>query len=180
MGLFQTIHLEARKRELQFLVIGGLAVNFHGYSRDTADLDLLIHWDAREHWLSLFLELSYTVFQDMGAFIQLAPPTQGEWPVDLMMVREPTFRPIFDHGKEVEMYGAQLLIPALEHLLALKLHALKHSHAGRFLKDFLDVENLVRVNKVDLRSDAVRHLFLKYGTIELYEKISRACDTGKF
>jgi predicted nucleotidyltransferase len=82
---------------------------------------------------------------------------------------------MFEHGREVEMYGARLLIPALEHLIALKLHALKNSHAGRFLKDFLDVENLVRVNNIDLRSETVRGLFLKYGNAELYEKISRAC-----
>ena len=178
MGLFQAIDLEARKRELQFLVIGGLAVNFHGYSRDTADLDLLVHQDGREQWLSLLAGLGYSVLRDENAFIQLSPPTKGAWPVDLMMVREPTFRPIFDHGKEVEMYGARLLIPALEHLLALKLHALKHTHTGRFLKDFLDVENLVKVNKVDWRSNSVRQMFLKYGNMELYEKISHACSTG--
>ncbi len=176
MGLFQAIDSEARKHHLHFLVIGGLAVNFHGYSRDTADLDLLIHHDAREKWLSLLAQLGYAMHRDGNAFIQLSPPTEGAWPVDLMMVREPTFRPIFDHGKKVEMYGAQLLIPTLEHLLALKLHALKHGDAGRFLKDFLDVENLVKVNKVDWRSDAVRQMFLKYGNLELYEKISRACS----
>jgi len=170
MGLFQTINSEAHNRHLQFLVIGGLAVNFHGYSRDTADLDLLIRQDAREQWLSLFAELGYTVYRDKNAFVQLSPPTEGAWPVDLMMVREPTFRPIFDHGKEVEMYGARVQIPTLEHLLALKLHALKHTNAGRFLKDFLDVENLVKVNKVDLRSNGVRQMFLKYGTMEIYEK----------
>ena len=91
------------------------------------------------------------------------------------MVREPTFRPMFENGKAVEMFGVRLLIPCLEHLLALKLHALKHSHLGRYLKDFLDVENLVRVNKVDLRSDKIRQLFVKYGTMELYEKVSQAC-----
>ena len=178
MGLFEAIDLEARKRELQFLVIGGLAVNFHGYSRDTADLDLLIHHDAREQWFSLFAELGYSVYRDEDAFIQLSPPKEGAWPVDLMRVREPTFRPMFDHGKEVEMYGVRVLIPTLEHLLALKLHALKHAHAGRFLKDFLDVENLVKVNKVDWRSNGVRQMFLKYGNVELYEKISRACSTA--
>ena len=177
MGLFQTIESEARKRDLPFLVIGGLAVNFHGYSRDTADLDLLIQHDARERWLSLFGEPGYSVYRDGDAFIQLSPPTEGAWPVDLMMVREPTFRPIFDHGKEVEMYGARLLIPTLEHLFALKLHTLKHTHAGRFLKDFLDVENLVKVNKVDLRSNGLRQMFLKYGNMELYERLSRACST---
>jgi len=41
----------------------------------------------------------------------------------------------------------------------------------------LDVENLAKVNKVDLRSDDVRQMFLKYGNTELYEKISRACST---
>jgi len=43
----------------------------------------------------------------------------------------------------------------------------------------LDVENLVRVNKVDLRSEPVRQLFLKYGNTELYEKVSSACADGK-
>ena len=46
---------------------------------------------------------------------------------------------------------------------------------GLFQKDFLDVENLVKINKVDLRSNSVRQMFLKYGTAEIYEKISRAC-----
>src|SRR5438132_11516706 len=98
MGLFQKIESEARKRDLRFLVIGGLAVNFHGYSRDTADLDLLIHQDAREHWLSLFSDLGYTLFRDKGVFIRLTRPRQGEWPVDLRIVRELTFWPMLDHG----------------------------------------------------------------------------------
>jgi predicted nucleotidyltransferase len=174
MGLFQTINLEARNRKLEFLVIGGLAVNFHGYSRDSAYLDLLIQRDARGPWLALFAGLHYSVDGEKGAFIQLSPPKDVAWPVDLMMVREPTFRAMFQKGREVEMFGARLLIPCLEHLLALKLHALKHSHLGRFLKDFLDVENLVRVNKVNVRSDKIRQLFVKYGTMELYEKVSQA------
>ncbi|HLP77183.1 MAG TPA: nucleotidyl transferase AbiEii/AbiGii toxin family protein [Candidatus Paceibacterota bacterium] len=174
MGLFQTIHLEANKRNLQFLVIGGLAVNLHGYSRDTADLDLLIQSDARARWISLFSELKYSVFRDAGPFVQFSPPKEGEWPVDLMIVREPTFRPMFEQGQKAEMYGATVLIPTLEHLLALKLHALKHTHLGRFLKDFLDVENLLRVNKVDLKSADVRRLFLKYGNEEIYQKVSQS------
>ena len=44
----------------------------------------------------------------------------------------------------------------------------------RFLKDFLDVENLIRINGLDVKSENVRQLFLKYGTVELYEKVSRS------
>jgi len=173
MGLFQQISSEGKKRELQFLVIGGLAVNVHGYTRDTADLDLLIQQEARDVWLRFFLELGYTVYQDKGVFIQLTPPKDGAWPVDLMLVRGPTFQPMLAAGVKTEMYGANVMVPTLEHLLALKLHALKHGHIGRFLKDYLDVENLIRINRIDLHAENIRQLFEKHGTVELYEKVSR-------
>jgi len=176
MSLFHQINEAARQRPVSYLVIGGLAVNFHGCSRDTADLDLLIDRDTRDAWLSMLGELGYSVFHDGGAFIQMSAPEAGAWPVDLMLVRESTFRPMLENAREVEMYGVHLKIPSLEHLIALKLHALKHSHAGRFLKDFLDVENLVRANRMDLDSEPVRQWFLKYGNLELYEKISLAAS----
>jgi hypothetical protein len=53
MGLFQDINVEAQKRSLDFLIIGGLAVIFHGYSRDTADLGVLIRRNNRGPWLEL-------------------------------------------------------------------------------------------------------------------------------
>lgn len=40
---------------------------------------------------------------------------------------------------------------------------------GRYLKDCLDVENLARIKGVDLRSENIRRLFEKHGTLELYE-----------
>lgn len=176
MGLFEQINRQARQQGLDFLVIGGLAVNFYGYSRETADLDLLIRRDARAAWGGLLSRLGYTVEQDAEAFVQLAPPRSGEWPVDLMMVRAPTFVPMLAESREVEMYGVRLRIPSLGHLLALKLHALKNTRAHRFLKDFQDVEGLVRINQLDLKSEKVRQLFLKYGNLELYEKVVRACS----
>ncbi len=125
----------------------------------------------------MFFGLAYTVYRDADTFVQLSPPEAGAWPVDLMLVKEATLELTLAAGIEVEMYGVQLLIPTLEHLLALKLHALKHGHFERHSKDLLDVENLLRLNKVDLRSERIRQLFLKYGTLELYGKISRACNT---
>jgi len=170
---FETIDLETRKRNLQFLVIGGLAVNLYGYSRDTADLDLLVSAAQKEEWLNLFSTLKYLVYRDGGAFIQFSCEDHAAWPVDLMVVQEKTFAPMFKESREVDMYGIRARIPSLEHLLALKLHALKNTHFERFLKDFLDVENLIRINQLDIKSEKIRQLFEKYGTLELYGKVSR-------
>ncbi|HEY1789155.1 MAG TPA: nucleotidyltransferase family protein [Verrucomicrobiae bacterium] len=178
MSFFEVISTESSKRDLRYLVIGGLAVNFYGYSRETGDLDILIHRDNREQWLNLFSGLGYTVYQEGEGFLQLSPPKQNAWPVDLMLVRESTFEPMYASGREVDLYGTQTRIPSLEHLLMLKLHALKNARINRFLKDFLDVENIIRINKLDIKSENIKALFVKYGTTELYEKISTSLAIG--
>ena len=174
MKFFETIDAETRKRNLRFLVIGGLAVNLYGYSRDTADLDLLICAERREQWLDLFSQLGYAIYQDGGNFIQLSSEKHAAWPVDLMLVQEGTFATMFAAGHEEDLYGTRSRIPSLEHLIALKLHALKNGRFERFLKDFLDTENLILVNGLDIKSENMRQLFAKYGTMELYDKVSRS------
>jgi predicted nucleotidyltransferase len=178
MGLFDHLNDDAKQRNLRFVVIGGLAVNLYGHSRDTADLDLLVLSEARGEWLKYFLALGYTIYHDGGAFIQLAPPEKGAWPVDLMLVNSHTFTLIMMAAVEMDIYGHRMLVPSLEHLIALKVHALKHTHVDRFMKDFTDIENLIRANNLDVRSENIRQLFLKYGSVELYEKIIRACEAG--
>jgi predicted nucleotidyltransferase len=174
----ETIATQTRKRDLRFLVIGGLAVNSYGYSRETGDLDILIHRDNKEQWLDLFSGLDYAVYKEGEGFLQLSPPKQSAWPVDLMLVRENTFEPMYSASREVNLYGVQTRIPSLEHLLMLKLHALKNAGLNRFLKDFLDVENLIRINKLDIKAENIKRLFAKYGTAELYEKISTSLANG--
>jgi hypothetical protein len=178
VSFFATIHEAAAMRRLRLIVIGGLAVNHYGCARDTGDLDFLVSQDDREAWAGLLKELGYASFHDGGSFIQYNPPAQNAWPVDLMLVQEKTFAPMFDASQAADLFGVKARVPSLEHLLALKLHALKHTRMSRFLKDFLDVENLIRVNRLDISAASLRELFAKHGTPDLYEKISRSLADG--
>jgi hypothetical protein len=178
VNLFATIHEKAREKNLRFLIIGGLAINHYGYSRETSDLDLFISNNDRTSWQNLLAGLGYSNYNDGGSFIQYEPPVNTAWPVDLMLVREETFSEIFGASHESNLYGEKNRVPTLEHLLALKLHSLKNTRAHRFLKDFLDVENLIQINRLDIKSPNIRELFTKYGTDDLYEKISRSLADG--
>jgi predicted nucleotidyltransferase len=175
MNIFQTIAEAARQRDLKYVVIGGIAVAEHGHARLTADFDLLVPRQGRQSWHDLLVAVGYQLAQDRETFRQYAARETGGWPVDLMLVNEPTFQAIWEASKPADVQGARLPLVSLEHLLALKLHALKHSHLGRFLKDFDDVIHLVGANRIDLRSPAIRDLFLKYANADLHEKICRAC-----
>ncbi len=174
MSFFSAIHEEARNRRLRFLVIGGLAVNHFGFSRETADLDFFISQENRDGWMKLLSDFGYASYHDGGSFIQYDAPDNNAWPVDLMLVQEKTFAPIFQASLDAEFFGVKSKVPLLEHLIALKLHALKNTRMRRFLKDFLDVENLIQINRLDIKSQKMRSLFDKYGTQDLYEKVSRS------
>lgn len=45
--LFESIFRELEERGVKYLVVGGLAVNFHGYDRVTGDLDILVGFDRK-------------------------------------------------------------------------------------------------------------------------------------
>jgi hypothetical protein len=174
MDIFQSLADVSRERVLEFLVIGGHAVNAYGYSRETADLDLLIRKAQRDSWLAWFQSLGYSIFHDGENFLQLVPPPEARWPVDLMLVNDESFAAMLAASRPIEQEPARPRIPSVDHLIALKLHALKHTRIHRFLKDFQDVIGLIESQKIDPDSEKLKQLFEKYGTIELYGKVRRA------
>ena len=90
MTVFQLLEREAPARSIDFLIIGAHAINQYGYSRDTADLDLLVRRGEREAWLKLFTGLGYTVYAERPSFLQLDAPPKFVWPVNLMFVNDQT------------------------------------------------------------------------------------------
>jgi hypothetical protein len=65
------------------------------------------------------------LIHEKETFRQYAMPVSSGWPVDLMFVNQSTFAAMIAAAKPVEIQGANLQLASLEHLLALKLHALK-------------------------------------------------------
>ncbi len=78
---------------------------------------------------------------------------------------------IIQDGREIKIGGNKFTIPSLNHLLALKFHAIKNNPTRREFKDLLDIMLLIDKNKVDVKSHEFRELCLRYGTKELYDRI---------
>jgi hypothetical protein len=171
MPPFDTIVQQACKCRLKFLLIGGHAVAAHGYGRTTVDIDLLIRKRDRRAWLGLLNELGYTLYHDGRNFLQMSAGEKRTWPVDLILVDDPTFDGMAAEAISVTLADIQLQTPSLRHLLALKFHALKNLPPHRFLKDLQDVVSLIKANGLDVRDEAFRDLVFKYGNPTVYDKI---------
>jgi hypothetical protein len=152
---------------LRFLLIGGLAVGFHGYSRFTEDVDFLVSRPEADRWIARIEAAGLATVSRKENFAQFTQ-TDGMG-LDLMFVSDETFEKMWTVALKKDFRGKSVKVVSLEHLLALKLHALKQKLPHRTFKDAEAVEQLARKNLLDLNTPEYEALFLKYGSREIYE-----------
>jgi hypothetical protein len=171
--ILATIVERAAAADLPFLVIGGNAVIAYGYPRMTRDIDLLVRETDRRAWDTLITSLGYTSHQIARSFHMYNPTKRGELPVDLMLVDVGTFEKLAARPNQCVLDQAEVSLPRLPHLLALKLHALRNGPSHRYDRDLSDVVTLIGVNKVDLAEAEYADIFTRYATPAVRDEILR-------
>jgi hypothetical protein len=164
------IQAKAHEAGLEFLLIGGHAVNLYAEPRATLDVDLLIRNVQAIQWNAILALEGYTAYHDGGNFLQFRPPYGTNWRLDLMLVNDETFAKLLAASEPVECFGVPMRIPSAEHMIALKLHSIVHGPADRFEKDFVDVVGIARNTGLDPNSSNIKEIFHRFGTTEIYEK----------
>ena len=91
--------------------------------------------------------------------------------IDFMFVDQETLAKISKEGEHLKIAGQKFVVPSLHHLIALKLHSIKHNPKIRYTKDFPDIVSLIRINNVNIHDRKFKELFLKYGTKEIYQQL---------
>lgn len=133
------LKLCAQKR-VKYLLIGGYAVNYHGYPRATADMDVWIELSRKNavrivKALNAFgvRELTEEVFLDKGAIIRMGVP-----PLRLEILNEisgVTFAKCYAARKRVVIDGIRVSLIDLKNLR-------KNKKASGRPKDLDDLEHL--------------------------------------
>jgi hypothetical protein len=169
---FEDLAGQAKEEGLEFLLIGGNAVNAYGYQRTTLDADLLIRAADLERWQAFWEARGYRCIHLTDAFCQYASAGPEErFPVDLMMVSDGTFEKLSAERQTKSLGGADLEVPAPLHLIALKLHALRNEARALLGKDLLDVVGLVRACGLDPASVEFQAVLDRYATESVRRQI---------
>ena len=163
----------AEQSRLPFLVIGGHAVILHGYQRSTADLDVLIRRNDLDAWVKALAKVNYVPDYVHRTFARFRS-SAGAIDLDLMLVSDETFQKMSAESKVSKFEQTSISIPSIEHLIALKLHALKQDLRHRRLRDADDVINLVLKNGINVEESRWREIFERHGTLDWYERIRKA------
>lgn len=169
--VFHLISAISKKTGVSCVLVGGFAVNYYKYTRQTADVDFLITEEDFEKILDLLKKGGYKQDYIEKVFTRFKSDELYLMDIDFMFVDKETLAKIIKTGEEVSIAGQKFIVPSLYNLIALKLHSIKHNPKIRESADLPDIINLIRINKIDFKNKDFRELCLKYGTEETYRKI---------
>ena len=160
------------------ILVGGWAVNLFGVTRQTLDFDMMIFQDLFDivkesleksgYQMQVKTKL-YARFENKNAVIEL---------IDTLFADERTYN-ILSNGTEENICGGTFILPKKEHLIAMKLHAVKYGESHRGSKDFQDITDMIKANDIDVYTDDFKQLCLKYGEKSIYKRIKNECKTTK-
>ena len=154
-----------------FALAGALGLHAHGITRATTDLDLVTVREAQGALVGSLERAGYeTLYRSEGYSNHVhSDPLLGR--VDIIYVDGETSRRLFGGcRKHLNVAGRRLPVPKPEHLIAMKVQAIKNDPRRAF-KDLADVQTLMRLPGID---DAeIRGYFERAGLEDRYDELKR-------
>jgi hypothetical protein len=142
-------------------VAGAVAVHALGISRATQDLDLVVDEAGRAALLAHLSSLGYELLRASEGFSNHLHPDRRWGRLDFIYLDSHTADLLFGRAEPRDIYpGARALVPHPEHLIAMKVQAIKNDPARTF-RDLADVKLLMVLPGVD-RAE-VRRYFDRHG-----------------
>jgi len=153
------------------ILIGGFAVDYYGYTRNTVDIDFMIFTEQLEKVRDIMTKSGFTniIIEDTVAFFE---KPDSAFRVDFLRVNKQTQQKLNNNAVDAKIYGYDLKVPALIDLISMKIFALSQNLTRRMAKDLPDISYLILLNDLDLESD-IRPICDKFGSPEIYELIEK-------
>jgi predicted nucleotidyltransferase len=154
-----------------FALVGAHALQAYGITRATVDLDLLTEERVQDRLIALLESLGYETLHRSPGYSNHLHADPSWLRVDFVYVDERTSRALFARAtRRATIGGCEVKVPGPEHLVAMKVQAVKNDPRRTF-KDLSDVQELLRVAEVD--EAEVRAYFERAGLGARYEEIRR-------
>ena len=155
---------------MPLLLIGGWAVQAHGYARNTMDVDRLTAIENDPAMADELGKAGFECLEEKPSLRRFRHRIDPLLVLDVMRVNASTFEKMWAGSGSYFLNGVELHVPALVHLLALKLHAAENEH--RTEKDMGDVIALLRANPGEISAAELQKLCDQFGTPALAVRLA--------
>lgn len=150
-------------------VVGGLALQAYGVPRLTVDLDVLTTVDCQDRLVRALEADGYTTLHRSSGYSNHAHRDPKKGRIDVVYVDAATAAKLFEAARHFELFpGIEVAVPSPEHLIAMKVLAMKNDPQRR-LQDMADIQRILRATRID--PEGVREYFATHRLLELYDEI---------
>ena len=158
------------ERGCRSAVIGGIALAAYGHARMTLDLDLVTDAAAQETLIPFMESQGFETLHRSPGYSNHRHPDRNRGRVDFMYVRGDTAAKLFASAKALPGPGGRsILVPKPEHLIAMKVQAIKDD-PERTWQDLVDIAYLLRLEGVN--RDDVRRYFEAAGLMDRWHELT--------
>lgn len=159
------------EKGIRYAVIGGVALASYGFFRQTVDFDFVVEASVREDLIGFMESRGYKTLRQASGYSSHDHPDQAWGRVDFMYVNEQTSEQIFGSRRfGPGPRGVQIPLPKPEHLIAMKILAIKND-PSRASQDMVDIRRLLTLPGVDHQE--VRGYFERHGMGERFDEAER-------
>jgi len=162
MNLYKKIFKELEEAKINYLIVGGIAVNLYGYTRFTGDIDILLalnpanlaKMDKLMHKLN-YIERIPVNIKDLGNKAKLNEFTkkkglkaytyisnsQPQLDIDIIVKESSHFKDYYKEKTIIQVWEMKLPVVSIDDLIKMKKSAKRD-------KDLLDLEALLKLKKL--------------------------------
>lgn len=153
------------------ILVGGWAVNFLGVVRQTIDFDMMIPEELFEQVSEILTDATYKMQVKTSLYARFESKSATIELIDTLFADKRTYGILSENGSLKDVCGGTFILPKVEHIIAMKLHAVKYGEGHRGSKDFQDITDLIKGNNLDIKSNDFKEICLKYGEESIYRRI---------
>ena len=156
----------------RFGLAGAVALHAHGLARATTDLDLVVEEEAQPALLRFLAALGYEQLHLSGGFSNHLHPDPAWGRLDFIYLDPRTADLLFARAVRSRPLGdLEVLVPSPEHLVAMKVQAMRNDPSRRF-QDLADVQFLLGLPGVD--EAEIRRYFEQHDLLGSFDELKRA------
>ena len=155
-------------QQARFALAGAFAMQAHGMQRATQDIDFAVEEKAKPALLDFMSARGYELLRVSEGFSNHLHRDPALGRVDFIYLDPHTADVLFAAAVTTKLGDLQLLVPAPEHVAAMKVQAMK-SDPSRLFREMADIQHLLELPGVD--EQKVRGYFEQHGLLGRFDEI---------
>jgi len=168
--VFEVVSQRLPEVGVDFLMIGGHAVNYYGFVRATQDIDFMVAASDEPVLRDVMSKAGFTNVALHENVVFFTRP-DSSLRVDFLKVDRETMDRLLANAKTVDYFEGHIVkIPRLRDLLAMKIFALNSGGIRREDKDLPDIVHLVVEHGLDVQ-EVLKPLCDEFGSPDVYRML---------